>query len=240
MTIRTYDLANSLLCILLFFCVGCDTDVDKNDDSPLAQIIVKLDEADRIQAAQKPVTRSVIKPVAKRITPGRRYPGNNAPPEGIVYSCPLTPLPAVLSGIPDTDVQFIDLTYALILKAIHEKLMLMKALGSTQQKTALAKYINNSTRLQSDITRIQTTNKNMKAFKESIVRVLALQRTFFKKLIALDNKYPVSKKMKRVPERKEISATLKEAWKLTRATYPNISSAVRDSLFNHLCALDIG
>lgn len=236
MKISNYALMSRVLCILLIFFSGCDSDANKREISPLEQIIADLDETDRIQAAQKPTEKQVVK---NRVTHRRMYPGDQAPPEGTAYACPLTPLPDILSGIPATDVQFIDAIYALILKAIYEKLLLIKALESSQQQTVLAKYLANSTDLQSEIAMIQAPNVNMKAFKESMLRVLSLQRTFFKKLIAQDSTEPVSEKMKRIPERKEISATLKAAWKLTRKTYPNISSAVRDSLFNHLCALDI-
>ena len=100
------------------------------------------------------------------------YPSDIAPPAGTQYPCALTALPRGLPGIPEPDRQYINRTYARILRATQAKLVLLKALDERQDLDArLAHFI--------------------------------------------------------------------AAWSRMQARYPAWSAETRDSVYHHLCALDL-
>jgi hypothetical protein len=65
---------------------------------------------------------------AKGAAPQDAYPSDITPPAGTQYPCALTALPRGLPGIPEADREYINRTYARILRATQAKLVLLKAL----------------------------------------------------------------------------------------------------------------
>src|SRR6185436_6475395 len=54
------------------------------------------------------------------------YPADITPPAGTRYPCALTALPRELPGIPPADHAYINRAYAVILRATHAKLVVLK------------------------------------------------------------------------------------------------------------------
>ena len=70
------------------------------------------------------------------------YPSDITPPAGTQYPCALTALPRGLPGIPQADREYINRTYARVLRATQAKLVLLKALEERQDLDArLGRYL---------------------------------------------------------------------------------------------------
>jgi hypothetical protein len=68
------------------------------------------------------------RPAARALDETGRYPADISPPPGTQYPCALTALPRGLPGIARADREYINRTYARILRATQAKLVALKAL----------------------------------------------------------------------------------------------------------------
>jgi hypothetical protein len=167
------------------------------------------------------------------------YPADVAPPSGTQYPCALTALPRDLPGIPPADRRFVNHTYSLLLKATRSKLILLTALPSVDGlPAALERY-------QGDVRDVEARLKGepvpagLEAFADDVRSALALQRGFFEAAVeqrirgvSLDDVYQIR-------EGRLASARLGSAWSHMQQRYPKWDDTVKDSIYHHLCALDL-
>ena len=122
--------------LVLLFLAGCESsepEVKVADDYPLADVLATLDGSDTGKGQKQGVTGT-----GANFTFENWYPADITPPKGTQYPCALTALPKNLSGVPAVDREFINHVYALILRAVQAKLVVMKHIG-TQKETAVYK-----------------------------------------------------------------------------------------------------
>jgi hypothetical protein len=167
------------------------------------------------------------------------YPADIAPPPGTRYPCALTALPRGLPGIPETDRAFINRSYARILRATQSKLILLKALEEQRETgSGLARYLEATEGLL-DRQRIDTVPAGLEPFQQDVLEALDLQRTFFSKAEAERERGGSMDVVYRISEGRLASSRLIAAWGRMQARYPGWPSETSESIYHHLCALDL-
>ena len=167
------------------------------------------------------------------------YPADIAPPPGTRYPCALTALPRGLPGIPETDRGFINRSYARILRATQSKLILLKALEEQRQTgSGLARYLEATEGLLAR-QRIDSVPAGLEPFQQDVLEALELQRTFFSKAAAERERGGGMDVVYRIPKGRLASSRLIAAWGRMQARYPGWPSETRESVYHHLCALDL-
>jgi hypothetical protein len=171
--------------------------------------------------------------------PEDAYPSDIAPPPGTQYPCALTALPRALPGIPEADRAYVNRTYGRVLRATHAKLVLLKALGEKHDlEASLLRYQEATRELASKLAGDQPPG-GLAPFQEDVRQALALQQAFFAKAVPLREGGGDMAQVYQIAEGRLASARLISAWGRMQARYPGWSAATRDSIFHHLCALDL-
>lgn len=167
------------------------------------------------------------------------YPADITPPPGTRYPCALTALPRGLPGIPEADRAFINHSYSRILKATQAKLVLLSALEQQRETSArLLRYLETTEGLLAR-QRTEEVPAGLEPFQQDVLGALELQRTFFSKAEAERERGGSMDDVYRIPEGRLASARLIAAWGRMRARYPGWPSETRESIYHHLCALDL-
>jgi hypothetical protein len=167
------------------------------------------------------------------------YPADITPPPGTRYPCALTPLPRGLPGIPATDRTYINRTYARILRATQAKLVALKALEEGHDvASVLGRYDSRVANL-AKRTREEPAPAGLVPFQADVVAALELQRRFFTRAGAVRLGGGSMGDVYALPEGRQASGRLIAAWQKMQARYPAWAPATRDSIYHHLCALDL-
>jgi len=167
------------------------------------------------------------------------YPSDITPPAGTQYPCALTALPRGLPGIPQADREYVNRTYARVLRATQAKLVLLKALEERQDLDArLGRYLSE---LEPLVQRQRDDNVpvGLEPFQQDVLAALGLQQAFFSKAVPMRDAGRGMDEAYRIAEGRQASARLIAAWSRMQARYPGWPAATRDSVYHHLCALDL-
>ena len=171
--------------------------------------------------------------------PEDTYPRDITPPPGRQYPCALRALPSALPGIPEADRAYINRTYARVLRATQAKLVLLRALDEGRgMRAALAPYEDAVGRLASRLAADQPP-AGLAPFQEDVRQALALQQSFFAKAVPLREGGASMAEVYQLGEGRQASARLISAWGRMQARYPSWSAETKDSIYHHLCALDL-
>lgn len=167
------------------------------------------------------------------------YPRSITPPSGYQYPCALTALPDNLTGIPASDRQFVNHVYSMILKALQAKMVMLAALnGSSGFSTAYSTYYAQIAALRSKIL-AEPTPSGLENFRAEVVSAIDNQCSFFDKAQKMRQQGSSFQEVMQVPEGKTASQMLMAAWNEMAKRYPSWSPEVKDSIYHHLCALDL-
>jgi hypothetical protein len=166
------------------------------------------------------------------------YPADIRPPAGTQYPCALVALPQGLPGIPEADRAYINRSYARILRATQAKLLVLRALELGPDTAARARYDERTATLLAGL-RADAPPPGLEPFREDVVTAIELQRRFFAQALALRQHGRAMSEVYAVPEGRQASARLIAGFAKMQARYPQWSAATRDSIFHHLCALDL-
>jgi len=167
------------------------------------------------------------------------YPDDIAPPPGTRYPCALTALPAGLPGVPAADRAFVNRTYSRVLRATQAKLVLLKALEERQgMSDALARYLEKTEAL-AGRQEADAVPEGLGPFQQDVLAALELQQAFFRKALPLREAGRGMEVAYQVPEGRQASARLVAAFGRMQSRYPSWSAETRDSIYHHLCALDL-
>jgi len=167
------------------------------------------------------------------------YPADIAPPPGTRYPCALTALPPGLPGVPPADRAFVNRTYSRVLRATQAKLLLLKSLEERQgMSDALARYLGETEAL-AGRQKADVVPEGLGPFQKDVLAALELQQAFFRKALPLREAGRGMDVAYQVPEGRQASARLVAAFGQMQARYPSWSAETRDSIYHHLCALDL-
>ncbi len=168
-----------------------------------------------------------------------RYPDDITPPPGTRYPCALTPLPRTLPGIPEAERSYINRTYTRVLRATQAKLIVLKAFEDKQGiAQAMQRYDATTDNLRTSL-RDDRVPRGLEGFQNDVVAALDLQRAFFRKAAPLRLSGKSMDDVYAVPEGRQASSRLISAWNQMQRRYPRWSAATKDSIYHHLCALDL-
>jgi hypothetical protein len=167
------------------------------------------------------------------------YPFDIRPPAGTQYPCALRALPPGLPGIPPTEHRFIDHVYSLILRATQAKLVMLKALPSPDQAGPAWVAYQRATVDALRTLRAEPPPAGLERFQKAVASALELQMTFFSKAIDARRQGQTLESAFTIPEGRHASARLQAAWREMMARYPAWPADTRDSIYHHLCALDL-
>jgi len=167
------------------------------------------------------------------------YPADIAPPPGTRYPCALTALPPGLPGVPPADRAFVNRTYSRVLRATQAKLLLLKSLDERQgMSDALARYLGETEAL-AGRQKADAVPEGLGPFQKDVLAALELQQAFFRKALPLREAGRGMDAAYQMPEGRQASARLVAAFGQMQARYPSWSAETRDSIYHHLCALDL-
>lgn len=167
------------------------------------------------------------------------YPADIRPPAGTQYPCALTALPRDLPGVPVAERQYLDRTYARILRATQAKLLALRALENEPASPAVIEAYQATTERLGRALAADAPPSGLEPFQLDVTAALGLQRTFFRRASELRRGGGGMGEVYAVPEGREASRLLRRAWGRMRARYPGWSAETRDSIYHHLCALDL-
>jgi hypothetical protein len=169
------------------------------------------------------------------------YPADVTPPAGTSYPCALTALPRELPGIPAADRRFVNHVYSMLLKATQAKLVLLSAI-SRSEGAALAPAFASYRRAMDDALRkirAEPVPPGLDGFTKDVTAALDLQRTAFEQAVQSRIQGGPPDEVFRIPQARQASQKLMAAWvKMTRR-YPDWPVPMQDSIYHHLCALDL-
>ena len=178
-------------------------------------------------------------PPARPLAAEEHYPDDITPPAGTRYPCALTALPRALPGIPEADRAYVNRTYTRILRATQAKLVMLKALDEGGDLGgALARYRVATSSLAERL-RAEPAPSGLAPFQDDVSQALALQQAFFAKAVPLREAGRTMAEVYAVPEGRQASSRLVSAWARMQARYPSWSRETSDSIYHHLCALDL-
>ena len=167
------------------------------------------------------------------------YPSDISPPPGTQYPCALTALPRGLPGIPEVERAYINRTYARVLRATQAKLVVLKSLYENRNVDTSMKAYEEATRKLAAAIRDEPAPAGLLSFQQDLIAALELQRTFFRKGAALRRSGKSMDEVYAIAEGRAASARLIAAWGRMESRYPRMSAATKDSIYHHLCALDL-
>jgi len=167
------------------------------------------------------------------------YPADITPPPGTRYPCALTALPRGLPGIPGTDRAFINHSYSRILRATQAKLVLLNALDERQDVGARHQRYRDTTAALLARQQAEAVPAGLEPFQQDLLAALELQRTFFARAVAERDRGSPMDAVYQVPEGRLASSRLIAAWGRMQARYPGWPAETRESIYHHLCALDL-
>jgi hypothetical protein len=167
------------------------------------------------------------------------YPTDITPPEGTRYPCALTALPRGLPGIPEGDRAYLNRTYARILRATQAKLLLLKALEEGRDLRARLERYQSALQPLASRQREDRVPAGLEPFQDDVLAALGLQQAFFAKAVALREAGRGLGEAYGIAEGRQASSRLIAAWSRMQARYPSWPTETRESVYHHLCALDL-
>ena len=181
----------------------------------------------------------MIVAVAFLLLLGEQYPKDISPPPGTSYPCALTALPRDLPGIPAADRAYINSTYARILRATQAKLIVLKALEDKKNVGAAVQRYDEAVAKIADALAQEKPPSGLESFHANVIASIKLQREFFRKAGPRRTSGGSMQQIYAIAEGREASSRLINAWGQMSARYPRWSEATKDSIYHHLCALDL-
>lgn len=168
------------------------------------------------------------------------YPQSIALPANHRYPCTLNPLPRDLTGIPQSEKLYIDHAFSLLLKMLQAKIVMFDTVSwdNQQYQSAYSTYYTNTVSARQKFLQLATP-KGLEVFRNDVVNGLDKQVVFFQKAAKMRTDGKSAQDIMAIPEGKTASSLYISAWQKISARYPNLSTPVKDSMYHHLCALDI-
>ena len=184
-------------------------------------------------------------PAEKKPAKLSKYPKDITPPKGTQYPCALTALPREQVGVPEEQRAWTEHCFAEVLRAIHAKLVLLEKLRTGEKGAKLQqahKAYEKTTR--EVVARLQdpAPPEAVKALRDDVVAALGGQLEFFAEALKkVEGKpHPAGyDSIWQIPAGKAASQKLLAAWAKAQGLWKGWDTATRESVYHHLCALDL-
>jgi hypothetical protein len=168
-----------------------------------------------------------------------RYPADISLPSGIEYPCAVTALPGDLVGIPDEERNYINHVYAVVIDVVRAKQILLTVLGRNDDPSLahMDYQKGNSDALRR--LRAEPVPAGLEGFHQDVIASIELHRAFFDQAVVKRTAGATMPQVHEIPEGHQASEKLMGAWNAMNGRYGEWSPAVKDSVYHHLCALDL-
>lgn len=168
------------------------------------------------------------------------YPQSIALPANHRYPCTLNALPRDLTGIPQSEKIYIDHAFSLLLKMLQAKIVMFDTVSwdNQQYNSAYSSYYSKTVSARQKFLQLDTP-KGLEGFRNDVVNGLDKQVVFFQKAAQMRLQGKSAQDIMSIPQGKLASSLYVSAWQKISSRYPNMSTSVKDSMYHHLCALDI-
>ncbi|MCW5821632.1 MAG: hypothetical protein KIT34_02455 [Cyanobacteria bacterium TGS_CYA1] len=168
------------------------------------------------------------------------YPQSISLPANHKYPCALNPLPRDLKGIPQNEKLYIDHSFSLLLKMLQAKIVMFDTVSwdNQQYQSAYTTYYFSTVSARQKFLQLATP-KGLEGFKNDVINGLDKQIVFFQKSAKMRADGKSAQDILAIPEGKAASSLYMSAWQKIETRYPGLSAPVKDSMYHHLCALDI-
>lgn len=126
-------------------------------------------------------------------------------------------------------------------KATRAKLVLLSALygkDASALQPAAASYRRTTDEVLEKI-RDEPVPSGLEPFSQDVIAAIELQRDAFEQAVQARAKGGPPDEVFRIPESREASQRLIAAWNRMSQRYPDWPQPMRDSVYHHLCALDL-
>lgn len=167
------------------------------------------------------------------------YPASIALPPGYQYPCALTALPRNLPGIPEGDRKYINHVYSMILKCVQAKVIIFASLNNKNTIDSVYSRYYYDTKAAFDKIKQEPTPRGLESFRDQVLSAVSLQMSFFAKARSISKNGGNFNQMIGLPEGKQASSQLHAAWASMISRYPSLPGETKDSIYHHLCALDL-
>lgn len=168
------------------------------------------------------------------------YPQSISLPANHKYPCALNPLPRDLTGIPQSEKLYIDHSFSLLLKLLQAKIVMFDTVSwdNQQYQSAYSTYYSSTVKARQKLLQLATP-KELEGFRNDVINGVDKQIAFFQKAAKMRADGKSAQDIMAIPEGKLASSLFISAWQKIATRYPGMSAPVKDSMYHHLCALDI-
>lgn len=215
--------------------------VDESQLSRTAKLAVLLSAAFLFASAAecqaKPPSKKAAAAAAAKAK-ANWYPASVALPDGLNYHCALTPLPPTMDGVLPGDRLYINHVFSMILKCAQAKTIMCSKLTKGSARSAYAKYYASTIDALKTI-RAEPTPRGLELFRNQLMQGIILQIKFFDKAATAAEAGTDFNTILKIPEGKQASSQLQSAWGQLKARYTNFGPTTENSMYHHLCALDM-
>lgn len=168
-----------------------------------------------------------------------RYPQDISLPMGVEYPCALTPLPIVLDGVPVEERNYVNHSCALLIGLIQAKQVLLDAMARGRSFTSESEAYAAANAAALAGLQAEPVPDGLEGFHADLLAAVELHKSFFAEATAQMNGGATMEQIHQIPSGREASGKLLAAWNVWAARYPELAPAVKDSMYHHLCALDL-
>lgn len=107
-----------------------------------------------------------------------------------------------------------------------------------QYQSAYSTYYSSTVKARQKLLQLATP-KELEGFRNDVINGVDKQIAFFQKAAKMRADGKSAQDIMAIPEGKLASSLFISAWQKIATRYPGMSAPVKDSMYHHLCALDI-
>lgn len=168
-----------------------------------------------------------------------RYPADTSLPPGVEYPCAFTPLPLVLEGVPAGERNYVNHSCALVVGLIRAKQVLLDAMAEGRSFASESEAYAAANAAALEGLRAEPVPEGLEGFHADLLVAVELHRGFFAEATSQMSGGASMEQIHAIPSGREASQRLLAAWGKWQSRYPQLAPAVKDSMYHHLCALDL-
>lgn len=167
------------------------------------------------------------------------YPPDISLPAGVQYPCAVTALPLELEGVPEDERGYVNHACAVIIAVMREKQVLLTRLAHGESASGAHGTYDEASQAGLARLRGEPVPNGLEPFHAKVIEAIELHRAFFDQAVPRAAGGASMEQIHQIPEGRTASGKLLEAWGIISARYTAWSPAVKDSVYHHLCGLDL-
>lgn len=129
----------------------------------------------------------------------------------------------------------------MILKCLQAKMIMLDTLNSRDKGSYSQAYSTYESESRAALKKLgaEPCPSGLESFRDDVTQAVEKQISFFKTAVKMRESGESMQQVMALPAGQEASRLLQSAWGKMAARYPSWSNEVKDSIYHHLCALDL-